>query len=353
MSALDVRHLCVRFATPGGLIHAVEDVGFAIEPGETFALVGESGSGKSATALAVMGLLQRPPARIDTGEVWLGEQNLLALPERELRKLRGNQIAMVFQDPSSALHPLYTIGAQLSEVLELHRGTPRREARKLCARALGDVGIADPERRLDAYPHELSGGTQQRAMLAMALLCEPKVLIADEPTTALDVTIQAQILDLLKRMQHAHGTAIMLISHDLALVASVADRVAVMYAGALVESAAASELFAQPTHPYTLGLLACAPSLASELGTPLRSIPGAPPNLAKLPSGCTFHPRCAFKVARCESERPPLAVWNGAAPRSGATGRLVVLTGRRTACFEADRAAAEGAAWSARAGGTR
>jgi oligopeptide/dipeptide ABC transporter ATP-binding protein len=346
MSALTVRHLCVRFESRRGLIHAVENVSFAIEPGATLALVGESGSGKTVTALALMGLLPRPPARIDTGEVLLGERNLLALPERELRRVRGNEIAMVFQDPSSALHPLYTLGAQLGEVLALHRNLSGREARAACARALGDVGIADPELRLDAYPHELSGGTKQRVMIAMALLCEPKVLIADEPTTALDVTIQAQILELLERMQRERGTAILLITHDLALAASVADDVAVMYAGSIVETASARELFAQPAHAYTLGLLESAPSLASALGEPLRSIPGAPPDLARLPTGCAFQARCSFAVGRCKAEHPQLAVWQGGASvQAQRAAKLVFLGGRRCACFEADRVAA---AWRAR-----
>jgi oligopeptide transport system ATP-binding protein len=335
VSALDVRNLRVRFDTPRGVVQAVEHVSLSIEPGETLALVGESGSGKSVTALALMGLLPRPPAVIETGEVWVDGQNLLTLGEEQLRTLRGDKIAMVFQDPNTSLHPLFTIGWQLAEALQVHREMSEGDVRAACVRALGDVGLADPEHRLDAYPHELSGGTKQRVMIAMALLCEPKVLIADEPTTALDVTIQAQILDLLGLLQERHGTAILLISHDLALVSNVADRVAVMYAGSIVESAPARELFELPTHPYTLGLLESAPSLSAPLDAPLVSIPGAPPDMMQVVTGCAFEPRCAFKVERCKREVPHFLPWRDPRRRQGP----VSPTQRRCACFEVERVA--------------
>jgi oligopeptide/dipeptide ABC transporter ATP-binding protein len=288
------------------------------------------------TALALMGLLPRPLAVVETGEAWVDGQNLLALGERELRTLRGNQIAMVFQDPNTSLHPLFTVGWQLAEALQMHRKMSAGEIRAACVRALGDVGIADPEHRLDAYPHELSGGTKQRVMIAMALLCEPKVLIADEPTTALDVTIQAQILDLLGLLQERHGTAILLISHDLALVANVADHVSVMYAGSIVESAPARDLFELATHPYTLGLLASAPSLSAPTDAPLVSIPGLPPDLTQLAKGCAFEPRCAFKVDRCRHEPPHLLPWGDR--RHPHPSQLHLQ--RQCACFEVERVVA-------------
>ena len=337
MSALEVRNLRVRFDTPRGVVQAVEHVSLSIEAGETHALVGESGSGKSVTALALMGLLPRPLAVVETGEAWVDGQNLLALGERELRGLRGDKIAMVFQDPNTSLHPLFTIGWQLAEALQMHRETSAGEVRAACVRALGDVGIADPEQRLDAYPHELSGGTKQRVMIAMALLCEPKVLIADESTTALDVTIQAQILDLLARLQERHGTAILLISHDLAMVSNVADRVSVMYAGSIVESAPARDLFEIATHPYTLGLLASAPSLSAPTDAPLVSIPGSPPDTMRLAKGCAFEPRCTFRVERCKREPPHLVPWGDL--RHPHRSQLHLQ--RQCACFEVDRVVAQ------------
>jgi oligopeptide transport system ATP-binding protein len=306
MALLDVQDLCVRFDTHNGTVRAVDGVSFTLEEGETLGLVGESGSGKSVTNLALMGLVPQPPGVIEAGRVLYGERDLLRLAPRELQALRGNEISMIFQDPMTSLNPLLTIGEQLCEVLEIHRRMRRREARQKSARALGDVGIPEPEERLNQYPHELSGGMRQRVMIAMALLCDPRVLIADEPTTALDVTIQAQILELMKALQESHGTAIVLITHDLGVVAGMSDRVHVMYAGRIVEAAPAHELFRAPEHPYTAGLLASVPRLDSPAHEALTSIPGQPPDLAELPPGCAFAPRCEHSSEACLDEVPRL-----------------------------------------------
>ena len=275
---LDVRDLSVRFHTEHGIVHAVEDVSFTLAEGETLGLVGESGSGKTVTSLALLGLLPSPPGRVERGQVLFRGRDLLTLPRAALRRLRGDQLAMIFQDPMTSLNPLLTVGRQLTEVVEVHRGTLRREARRLAARGLGDVGIPDPEAQLDAYPHELSGGMRQRVMIAMALMCDPAILFADEPTTALDVTIQAQILELLRELQARHGMAIVLITHDLGVVAGMADRVHVMYAGRLVETGATGELYARPLHPYTRGLLASVPTLARKRPRHSSRPPGRAPH---------------------------------------------------------------------------
>ena len=306
MALLDVRDLTVRFDSHHGSVRAVDHVSFTLEEGETLGLVGESGSGKSVTNLALLGLIPQPPGVIEAGEVWFEGRDLLRLSPAELRALRGDAISMIFQDPMTSLNPLLTIERQLSEVLETHRGLSRREARPRCAAALGDVGIPAPESRLDQFPHELSGGMRQRVMIAMALLCDPKVLIADEPTTALDVTIQAQILELMRSLQERRGTAIVLITHDLGVVAGMSDRVNVMYAGRIVESAGTDELFARPLHPYTEGLLASVPRLAGDVSADLYSIPGSPPDLAALPAGCAFAPRCAERGEECLQAVPRL-----------------------------------------------
>ena len=306
MSLLDVRALSVRFETAHGVVRAVDRVSFALEEGETLGVVGESGSGKSVTHLALMGLVPQPPGVIEAERVHYDGRDLLSLSPRELQALRGNEISMIFQDPMTSLNPLLTVGRQLSEVLEEHKGLSRREARGPCARALGDVGIPEPESRLDQYPHEMSGGMRQRVMIAMALLCDPRILIADEPTTALDVTIQAQILELMKALQERRGTAIVLITHDLGVVAGMSDRVEVMYAGRLVETADATDLFRAPEHPYSRGLLASVPRLDGELGAQLASIPGQPPDLARLPAGCAFAERCAWRTEACEAAVPVL-----------------------------------------------
>ncbi|MED6334638.1 MAG: ABC transporter ATP-binding protein [Planctomycetota bacterium] len=328
---LSVHDLAVRFDTPHGSVRAVDGVSFDLEQGECLGLVGESGSGKSVTNLALLGLVPMPPGVIESGSVHFGGRDLLALSPEELRRIRGNRIAMIFQDPMTSLNPLLTVGRQLTEVLEQHRGLSHREARDLCARGLGDVGIPDPEARLDSWPHELSGGMRQRVMIAMALLCQPQVLIADEPTTALDVTIQAQILELLADLQERHGTAIVLITHDLGVVAGMADRVHVMYAGRLVESADTSSLFARPLHPYTEGLLASIPSFEDDSSEPLASIPGQPPDLVELPPGCAFEPRCPLSGEVCGTATPPLegiADPRAAGPRHSACLESAVLLGR-------------------------
>jgi len=310
MALLDVRDLSVRFDTFHGTVRAVDHVSFTLEESETLALVGESGSGKSVTNLAMMGLVPQPPGVIESGEVLFDGRDLLRLSPRELQRLRGKEISMIFQDPMTSLNPLLTVGEQLSEVLEVHLGLSRKEARLRCASAIGDVGIPDPESRLAQYPHELSGGMRQRVMIAMALLCDPRILIADEPTTALDVTIQAQILDLLTELQHQHGTAIILITHDLGVVAGQSDRVHVMYAGRLVETADVRDLYRAPLHPYTQGLLASVPRIGDSGEGSLHSIPGQPPDLASLPAGCAFAARCERAQPECGREVPPLVATN-------------------------------------------
>ena len=304
-TALDIRDLSVRFDTQHGNVQAVDSVSFQIEEGETLGLVGESGSGKSVTSLAIMGLVPTPPGVVTADAILLGDRDLNRLNPEALRRVRGKEVAMVFQDPMTSLNPLLTVGRQLTEVLEVHEGLSRAEAFQRAIHGLGDVGIPAPEERLAAYPHELSGGMRQRVMIAMALLCKPKVLLADEPTTALDVTIQAQILELMKDLQERHGTAILLVTHDLGVVAGMSDRVNVMYAGRIVETAATTPLFDQPCHPYTQGLLSSVPDLSSEVGQALHSIPGQPPDLAELPSGCAFHPRCPHARDECKAAIPP------------------------------------------------
>jgi oligopeptide transport system ATP-binding protein len=321
MALLSVNNLNVRFETYQGNVHAVNEVSFDLEVGETLGLVGESGSGKSVTNLALMGLVPNPPGVVSADRVIFGGQDLLQLSDKEMRRIRGKDIAMIFQDPMTSLNPLLTVGRQLSEVLELHEGLSRRDARRRCAAGLADVGLSNPERRLRQYPYELSGGMRQRVMIAMALLCNPRILIADEPTTALDVTIQAQILELMKTLQKKHGTAIVLVTHDLGVVAGTADRVNVMYAGRLVETAGTDELFGLPLHPYTQGLLASVPTLDGDPDATLFSIPGQPPDLADLPEGCSFLPRCAHATDECATGIPDLDPH----PQDSA---------RRCACFE-------------------
>ncbi len=303
---LSVRDLTVVFDTHHGTVRAVDGVSFDLAAGETLGLVGESGSGKTVSSLALMGLVPSPPGTVERGSALFEGRDLLALPARELRRVRGAKIAMIFQDPMTSLNPLLTVGRQLTEVLEVHLGTNRREARRVAAARLGGVGIPSPDERLDAYPHELSGGMRQRVMIAMALMCGPSVLFADEPTTALDVTIQAQILDLLRGLQEKEGMSIVMITHDLGVVAGMADRVHVMYAGRLVEAGPTRELFAQPAHPYTRGLLASVPRLAGDPNEALYAIPGQPPDLARLDAGCAYAPRCAFAVDGCGAAVPPL-----------------------------------------------
>ena len=315
----------------GPPLRVLDGVGLELAAGEILALVGESGSGKSLTALAVLGLVP-PPGRVVAGRVFYGERNLLRLSERERRALRGRELAIVFQDPLSALHPMLSIERQMTEGLELHERLSRREARTRAAAALEEVGLGEPERVLAAYPHELSGGMRQRVLIAMALVLRPKVLFADEPTTALDASLQNQVLELFATLARRHGTAVVLISHDLPRVAAFADRVQVLYAGRTAELAPARELFRRPLHPYTRGLLASVPRLADPIRFPLSTIPGQPPDPGARPAGCAFHPRCPLARETCLASVPLPEEIHG-----GLRGDLPALAGRLSACFESRR----------------
>jgi len=306
---LRVEDLRVEFPSEDGVVHAVDGISYEVHSGRTLGIVGESGSGKTVSSLTTLGLTRRQGARI-SGRILFDGQDLVAMPEDRLRAIRGNDIAMIFQDPLSALHPLYRVGQQLVEAVRAHRQIPKAMARERAIELLGLVGIPDPGRRVDEYPHEFSGGMRQRAMIAMALVNEPKLLIADEPTTALDVTVQAQILALMERLQRELGMAIVIITHDLGVVAEMADEIAVMYAGRIVETASAAEVFSSPEHPYTWGLLKSIPRLHGPREEQLMPIPGAPPSLINRPSGCHFHPRCAYaqpEHARIDPRLEPVA----------------------------------------------
>lgn len=310
-SVLEVEDLHTQFDTPQGMVRAVRGVTFSVRQGETLAIVGESGSGKSVSGLSVMGLLSRN-ARITEGRILFtdaqGQQrDLRRISEREMRRLRGRQISMIFQNPMSSLNPVFPIGEQIAETLRHHLGMSSEAARAEAISLLGQVGISDPDRRVDAYPHELSGGMRQRAMIALALACDPRLLIADEPTTALDVTIQAQIIGLLRRLQGERQMSMVFVTHDLKLVREIADRVAVMYASRVVEEGAVSEVLAQPRHPYTRALLDCIPQrdYEAEGGRKLHPIPGVMPNPLSPPPGCQFHPRCPLAIKECEARVPP------------------------------------------------
>jgi oligopeptide transport system ATP-binding protein len=315
---LQVRDLVTRFHTDGGVVFAVNGISYTLEPGQTLAIVGESGSGKTVSALSVMGLVPQPPGRIEGGEALLGGRDLLKLSPAQWRRVRGREIAMVFQDPMTSLNPVLTIGYQLTEALRQHLGMSRREATDRAAEMLRMVGIPNPRDRLSDHPHQLSGGQRQRVLIAMALSCGPSVLIADEPTTALDVTIQAQIVELVKELQDRLGMAMIWITHDLALVAGLAHRVAVMYAGFIVEEAPVRTLYATPRHPYTVGLLNSMPRVDASARGPLASIEGQPPDLGRPFESCPFAPRCPWADQRCREERPPL---------------MEVGTGHRSACW--------------------
>ena len=303
---LEVSHLTVEFDMPDGVGRAVDDVSFKIDPGETLAIVGESGCGKSITAMSILRLVPSPPGRLVAGTATLDERDLLALPESAMRDVRGRDIAMIFQEPMTALNPVLTVGYQIAETVRRHKKCPRREARERAVEMLRLVRIPEPEQRAREFPHQLSGGMRQRAMIAMALSCQPRVVIADEPTTALDVTIQAQILDLLNDLRARLDTAVILITHDLGVVAESTDRVIVMYAGRKVEEAPVAELFADPKHPYTRGLLASVPRLSALDGQTrterLTEIPGIVPALTHLPVGCSFAPRCAHATPSCDAQ---------------------------------------------------
>jgi peptide/nickel transport system ATP-binding protein len=289
---LDVRDLRVQFKTDDGLVRSVDGLSFSLEKQKTLGIVGESGSGKSVTSLAIMGLHKQ--AKL-SGEIWLDDQNLISMPPDDVRKLRGKKMSMIFQDPLSAMHPFYTVGSQIVEAYRIHNDVTKAVARKHAIDMLGRVGIPRPDRRVDDYPHQFSGGMRQRAMIAMALSCDPELLIADEPTTALDVTVQAQILDLIRDLQRDFHTAVILITHDLGVVSELADEILVMYAGRAVEHTSADELFTRPEHPYTWGLLGSLPRLDLEPTDRLLQIKGTPPSLINVPPGCAFHPRCPFE----------------------------------------------------------
>jgi oligopeptide/dipeptide ABC transporter ATP-binding protein len=320
---LDVQNLQTQFATRGGVVRAVDDVSWDVEEGETVALVGESGCGKSVSALSIMRLVAPPAGRIVGGRILFQGRDLLGLSEEEMRHVRGREIAMIFQEPMTSLNPVLTIGRQLTEGSEIHMGATPAQARQRAIELLTLVGIPDPERRLPQYPHQFSGGMRQRMMIAMALVCNPKLILADEPTTALDVTIQAQILELLRDLSRRLGVAMLIITHNLGVVARYADRVNVMYAGKIIERATARELYGTPRHPYTLGLLRSVPRLDEPRRARLDPIEGQPPDLSRLPPGCAFTPRCAFRVERCTLESPPL--------------RAIGAPGHVSACWEAER----------------
>ncbi|GAB3937139.1 ABC transporter ATP-binding protein [Kribbella albertanoniae] len=307
---LQVGNLKTEFRTDQGTVTAVDEVSFRLAAGETLCLVGESGSGKSVTALSIMGLLA-DNGRVAHGSILFEDQDLVTLPERQLRGIRGNSIAMIFQEPMTSLNPVLTIGDQLSETVILHLGLSRAQARERVIELLAKVGIPRPEEIVDDYPHRLSGGMRQRAMIAMALSCAPKLIIADEPTTALDVTIQAQILKLIRDLSAETGTAMILITHDLGVVAEMADRVAVMYAGQVVEEADVFTLFDEPKHPYTIALMRSVPHISTPAGDRLASISGSVPSLLQMPTGCRFHERCPHAMDRCRDDRPELLQLSG------------------------------------------
>lgn len=322
MSLLDVQNLQTCFHLRTGKVCAVNGISFYLEEGEALGIVGESGCGKSVTNLSLLKLLPRPPAEITAGRALFQGGDLLQMSEEELRKIRGDKIGMIFQDPMTSLNPFLTIERQMTEVLEVHRKMGRLVARQKAIEMLGHVGIPDPERAVMAYPHQFSGGMRQRAMIATALLCEPSVLIADEPTTALDVTIQAQILDLLNRLRRQFNMGLILITHNLGVVAGVCDRLIVMYAGRIVEEGTAAQIFANPKHPYTKALLKSVPRLDEEKQRSLTPIRHQPPDLTALPSGCHFHPRCDYCEDLCRLEDQALRDWGG---------------GQKAACWKANK----------------
>jgi oligopeptide transport system ATP-binding protein len=303
---LSVRGLKTQFFTQDGVVQAVNGISYELNEGETLGIVGESGCGKSVSVMSLMRLIPMPPGKIVGGEALFENRDLMKITDDEMRSVRGNKIAMIFQDPMTSLNPVLTIGQQVSEALELHLGMSKSEGRQRTIELLEMVGIPSAADRIDNYPHQFSGGMRQRVMIAMGLSCNPQILIADEPTTALDVTIQAQIVDLVKKLRDEIGMAIIWITHDLGVVAGLADRVVVMYAGFIVEEAPVKELYRDPRHPYTLGLLGSLPRLDEERGRRLTSIEGLPPDLIALPAGCPFYERCDYRVDKCKAENPPL-----------------------------------------------
>ena len=303
---LEVRDLHTEFRTGAGIVPAVDGISYTVERGETVAIVGESGSGKTAGALSILRLIPDPPGRITRGEILFDARDLLRLSDEEIRQVRGSDIGMIFQEPMTSLNPVLTIGRQITESLEQHRGADRATALRRAVELLGLVGIADPARRLKQFPHQLSGGMRQRIMIAIALACDPKLIIADEPTTALDVTIQAQILELMKQLTHRLDVALIIITHNLGVVARYANRVNVMYAGRIVESGPAAQIYHDPRHPYTIALLRSVPRLDRPRQARLDPVEGQPPDLTRLDAGCSFRPRCRFAVEECALSRPPL-----------------------------------------------
>lgn len=306
MAMLEVRDLKTRFKTSDGVVKAVDGVSFSLEPGQTLGIAGESGSGKSAAALSIMQLNPQPPCWYPGGEILFEGRNLIGSSEKQMRRIRGNEIAMIFQDPMMSLNPVFTIGNQIMETIRIHQDVTKSEARQRTLEVLRDVGIPHPEERVKEYPHQFSGGMRQRAMIAMALSCNPKVLIADEPTTALDVTIQAQILELITKLQGRYETAVVIITHDLGVMAKVADDVLVMYAGRVVEKGTVDDVFYDTMMPYSWSLLRSLPRLDVEESVRLLPIPGTPPSLISLPEGCNFHPRCPFVKQECHEVDPML-----------------------------------------------
>ena len=322
---LEVKNLATYFFTPEGVVKAVDDISYDIEEGEILGLVGESGCGKSVSALSLMRLIQNPGKNV-AGEVIFEGKNLLTLGDSEMRKIRGKDMSMIFQEPMTSLNPVLTIGRQLTEALQLHLGLGRKGASERAGELLNMVGIPEGHTRLRDYPHQFSGGMRQRVMIAMALSCNPKLLIADEPTTALDVTIQAQILELVQRLGKELGTSVLIITHNLGVVARYANRVNVMYAGKIIERGTAREIYGNPRHPYTIGLLASVPRLDEPKKEKLQPIEGMPPDLIELPQGCSFRPRCKYAIDRCATEIPPL---------------VEVSEGHTSACWVSDQLGAE------------
>ncbi|KNF07678.1 oligopeptide transport system, ATP-binding protein OppD [Gottschalkia purinilytica] len=317
---LEVNNLKTYFYTSNGIVKAVDGISFNIESGKTLGIVGESGCGKSITSMSILKLIQAPPGKIEEGEVIFDGKDLLKVSDEEIRRIRGNEISMIFQEPMTSLNPVFTIGYQIMEVIMLHQKVNKEEAKKQTIEMIEMVGISRAEKIVDEYPHQLSGGMRQRVMIAMALACRPKLLIADEPTTALDVTIQAQILKLMNDLKSKFNTSIMLITHDLGVVAEMADHVIVMYAGKVVEEAPVIELFKNPKHPYTIGLMNSIPSLAKDYEK-LDNIPGTVPNPLRLPQGCYFYPRCRYATEECSEKQPEL---------------LEITNGHKVSCFNAE-----------------